>query len=196
MPHSKILTAKSSMHHLTLKDGTIVPITIRSATTNDINAISALNIKWQRASVADINDGYIGAAFTIETISQLIALKQISIASHNETVAGYYLANNISKDGVIGRHEEMIASLIQQQIIPTDYNIVTGAQVVVDTPYMGSGIRRLMLEHLANTLSFHYDYLFGTIAKDNHRACVAHPRDGWQIIGEEDELLYILYPFR
>ena len=184
------------MHHLSLKDGTVVPVTIRDATTNDINAIAALNTKWQRAFVADINDGYIGAAFSIETIRQLTELGQITIAYHNETIAGYYLANNISKDGVIGRHEEIVASLKQQQIIPNHYNIIVGAQVVIDSPYMGSGIRRLMLEHLGDALADRYDYLFGTIAKDNVRACIAHPRDGWQIIGEEEELLYILYPFR
>ena len=71
--------------------------------------------------------------------------------------------------------------------------VCVGAQAIVDVEFMGTGIRQLMLYKLIENMKGKFDYLFATIAKDNHRAFKAHTRDGWQILGEDDSLFYVVF---
>lgn len=51
-----------------------------------------------------------------------------------------------------------------------EYTICEGAQAVVDTKFMGSGIRNLMLDVLIKNMKGRDEFFFTTIAKTNPRA--------------------------
>ncbi|GGD72953.1 hypothetical protein GCM10011514_41310 [Emticicia aquatilis] len=179
---------------ITLKNDSKIDVKICSAEFINVQKLVILNHKWQKAALGDqLQDGYIGAAFSTDTFYAIIEKKQIVITEYNDEVIGYYLLNNISKDGVIGRHEEIVKELKNSGIIDKKKNICVGGQVVVDSSYMGSGIRQQMLKELVSNMKGCYDFLFGTIAKDNPRAYTAHTRDGWKVYGEDDNLFFVLY---
>jgi hypothetical protein len=179
---------------VTLKDRSVIDVVIRSADQPDIANLSGLNKKWQKTALSgNIKDGYIGAAFSDVTFSELISRDQVIVAYFNDALIGYYLLNDFSKDGVIGRHAEIVAMLKKGGKIAAGAKICVGAQVVVDSAFMGSGVRWLMLSHLMKNVEGVYDYLFGTIAKDNHRGFTAHTRDGWKVIDEDEDLYCVLY---
>lgn len=182
------------MPFIRLKDNTNLEVFIENAVVTDIEQLVLLNSKWQKTTLGNnIRDGYVGALFSAETFLELIQRKQVVVARSGEQIIGYYLLNNYSKDGIIGRHEDMVARLKDKRIIDPALRICVGAQTIVDTAYMGSGIRKLMLDKLVANMKDSYDYLFATIAKDNTRAYTAHTRDGWKVIGEEEQNYYVLY---
>lgn len=134
-----------------------------------------------------------GAAFSNETFTELIHRNQITVTDFNNKIIGYYLLNNFSKDGIIGKHEDFVSMLKQKDKISKLLNICVGAQAVVDTEFMGSGIRSLMLDTLVGNMKGRYEYLFATIAKDNPRAFKAHTRDGWIVVDDEENLFYVIF---
>lgn len=167
---------------------------IRNAAISDVEGLKLLNSKWQRTAVGDrIKDGFVGAAFSSETFQELISRKQIVVAVYGNIVVGYYLLNNYSQDGVIGQHKDMVKALQANGLLDTTARICTGAQAIVDSGYMGKGLRTAMLARLGENVKGRYDLLFATIAKDNPRALKAHTRDGWTSIGAEESLYYVVY---
>lgn len=182
------------MTKITLKDNSTIDVTVRNATQNDIPNLMLLNQKWQKSVLGEnIKDGFVGAAFSKETFAELIHRKQITVTDFDNKVIGYYLLNNFSKDGIIGRHEDFVTMLKQKDKISKSSNICVGAQAVVDTEFMGSGIRPLMLDTLVENMKGKYEYLFATIAKDNPRAFKAHTRDGWTVVDEEESMFYVVF---
>lgn len=182
------------MTTIRLKDNTSLEVVIENAVDTDARQLMQLNSKWQKATLGEnISDGYVGALFSADTFLELIQRKQVVVARTDNNIIGYYLLNDFSKDGIIGRHEDMVAQLKSEEVIDHASRICVGAQAIVDRAYMGSGIRKLMLDKLVANMKHSYDYLFATIAKDNTRAYTAHTRDGWKVIGEEEQNYYVLY---
>jgi hypothetical protein len=181
------------MKTVTLKDKTTIDVIVRNANEKDIYNLLFLNRKWQKVSLKSIKDGYIGAEFSESTFNKLIQMNQVSCAYLNDQIIGYYLLNNVSKDGIIGRHEDIVTKLKNNGKLPEQLKICVGAQAVVDTHFMGSGIRVLMLEDLNRNMKGKYEYLFATIAKDNPRAFSAHTRDGWVVIDEDESQFFVLF---
>ena len=175
-----------------LKDNSTIDVNIRNANLHDIEGLLALNKKWQRADLKDTRDGYVGAKFSNLTFKELIEKRQVSCALWGNELIGYYLLNNVSKDGIIGTHHEIVDMLKDTGKIDRELNICVGAQAVVDTYYMGSGIRQLMLDNLKQNMSDRYHCLFATIAKDNPRAFTAHTRDGWIVVGSDNNVYHVL----
>lgn len=182
------------MPKFTLKDGSERNINIAAAGLEDIPALMSLNQQWQKSSLQDTGNGYVGAAFSNETFTELIKRRQVVVAYDGAILAGYYLLNDYSKEGIIGRHEDIVNELQASGVIAASLKIGIGAQTIVDTPYMGSGIGRAMLHELANAINGRFDELFGTIAKDNPRSLKAHTGMGFRIVGKEAGLYYVLYP--
>lgn len=182
------------MQQVTLKDGSVIDVEIREANDPDIENLMHLNQKWQKLVLGqDLKDGYVGAAFSKETFEHLIAQNQVIVSQQDETIIGYYLLNNFSKEGIIGTHEDIVNSLRANHKIDPGVSVCVGAQAVVDTAFMGSAIRYLMLMKLVEKMKGRYDYLFATIAKDNPRAFKAHTRDGWFIADENENLYFVLF---
>lgn len=182
------------MTKINLKDGSIIIVNVRNANQNDIPDLMRLNQKWQKAVLGEnIKNGFVGAAFSKETFAELIRRSQIVIAEFENEIIAYYLLNDFSKDGVIGKHEDFVRLLKEEDKIIKSKKVCVGAQAVVDSRFMGSGIRVLMLDRLVNNVKGQYDLLFATIAKENPRAFKAHTRDGWTVVGEEETLYYVVY---
>jgi len=182
------------MPSIHIKDNTNLDVIIENALVSDIEQLVLLNSKWQKATLGEnTRNGYLGALFSAETFLELVQRKQVVVARSDSNIIGYYLLNNFSKDGIIGRHEDIVARLKGERIIDRALKICVGAQAIVDAAYMGTGIRKLMLDKLVANMKGRYDYLFATIAKDNLRAYTAHTRDGWKVIGEEEQNYYVLY---
>ena len=178
---------------ITLKNKLSIDVTVRNATLADINHLMTLNQKWQKQNLENINNGYIGARISEGTFQELIKKDQVSCALFNGEIIGYYLLNDVSKDGIIGTHQEIVETLKSAGKLNKQLKICVGAQAVVDKDYMGSGIRQLMLANLKQNMQGKFDYFFATIAKDNPRAFTAHTRDGWEVIDENDNLFYVIF---
>jgi len=181
------------MPTILLKNGSSAHVTIRNAEPNDINALMRLNQKWQRSKLEDLKNGFVGAGFSRETFTELINRRQVIVTDFQSQIVGYYLLNNFSKEGIIGLHEDFVHMLKQKGKIAKDANICVGGQVVVDTEFMGSGIRALMLHNLVANMQGKCDFLFATIAKDNPRSFTANIRDGWTVVDEDDSLFFVVY---
>jgi hypothetical protein len=179
---------------ISLRDNSEIDVEIRDAKISDVEGLMVLNKKWQKIALGeDIKDGYIGAAFTRETFLELIEKKQVSVTQFNNCIVGYYLLNNVSKDGIIGKHEDFVEEMRSKGVLNRTNNICVGAQAVVDSEFMGSPLRFMMLQNLINNVKSSYDHLFATIAKDNPRAHKAHTRDGWKVIGENEDLFFVVF---
>lgn len=182
------------MTTIILKDGTTINADIRDANQDDIPDLMKINHKWQKEVLGEnTKNGFVGAAFSKGTFSELIRRRQVVIVRFGTAIIGYYLLNNFSKDGIIGKHEGFVNMLKKEGKIFRSEKVCVGAQAVVDSGFMGSGIRTLMLNKLVSNMKEKYSLLFATIAKDNPRAFKAHTRDGWDIVGEEEALYYVVY---
>ncbi len=49
-----------------------------------------------------------------------------------------------------------------------------------------------MLNELTKILSSKYDYLFSTVSKKNIRVFNAHTKDGWQVVGEDQDTSHVI----
>jgi hypothetical protein len=126
---------------------------IRNASATDLQHLKSLNQKWQKSALdSNLQDGYIGAAFSDETFLELINRKQVVVAEAEQIIEGYYLLNDFSKDGVIGRHAEIVKQLKATKAIASDLIVIVGAQAVVDKGFMGSGILIKMLDLLVENV--------------------------------------------
>lgn len=182
------------MKTINLSNGNSITVLIRNANEKDIEQLMPLNQKWQKAALTQtLKNGYLGASFSQETFSELIAKNQVVLAEFDKNIIGYYLLNNVSKDGVIGMHAAIVTHLKSNGGIDEKLKVCVGAQAVVDKDFMGSGIRLFMLTKLVDNVRNSYDFLFSTIAKDNPRAYKAHTKDGWFVVDENETLFYVLY---
>ncbi len=173
--------------------GSIVGIIVRVALMTDLDSLLCLNEKWQKVNLSNLKDGYVGAVFAPTTFLELMDRKQVVVADLNGIIVGYYLLNNYSREGIIGKHELIVSKLRGEGLFGDNDQVCVGAQAVVDTDYMGKGIRQAMLTKLTDTVKNKYQFLFATIAKDNLRAYKAHTNDGWKVLGEDGQLYYVVY---
>jgi hypothetical protein len=50
-----------------------------------------------------------------------------------------------------------------------------------------------MLALLVANLKTKYDYMFSSIQKLNTRANTAHLRDNWEVVGEDESRVYVIF---
>jgi hypothetical protein len=178
---------------LKLKNNAIIDVNLRSATIQDIDSLIYLNKKFHKSNpTIKLENGYIGAIFPRKTFQELIQLDQIVIGESAHKIIGYYLVNTYSNEGVIGLQLEMVNTLKSSGILNKNDAVCHGAQVAIDDEFMGSGIRTLLFNELCSRMKINYQYLFGTVAKDNSRSLKTVTRDGYAIVGENSTLYYIL----
>ena len=162
---------------------------IRVGQFNDIDNLISINHKWQRHLLSNNKNGFLSASFDFQTFEALINNGEIVVAYNDSTLAGYYLINNYSQDGVLKIHKQIVDSLKAREIIPANSKVGLGAQALVDIEYQGTGLRSLMLNELTRSLKNKFDFLFSTISKENPRAFKGHTKDGWTVV-DEDENVY------
>jgi hypothetical protein len=178
---------------LKLKNNSIIDVDLRSATKKDIDQLIYLNEKFHKSNpLIRLESGYIGAIFPRKTFQELIHLDQVLIGVSANKIISYYLVNNYSNEGVIGLQLDMVNALKSSGILNENDSVCHGVQVVVDYEFMGSGIRTLLFNELCSRMKVNYQYLFGTVAKDNLRSLKALKRDGYAIVGENSTLHYVL----
>lgn len=49
-----------------------------------------------------------------------------------------------------------------------------------------------MLNWLVESQRVKYDFFFSTISKENPRAFHAHAKDGWQVVGEDEDTFHAI----
>ncbi|MFT4247791.1 MAG: hypothetical protein QM581_07100 [Pseudomonas sp.] len=162
---------------------------IRLGQPTDIYNLISINHKWQRHLLNNNKNGFLSASFDFPTFDTLINNGEIVVAYNDLILAGYYLINNYSQDGVLKIHKQIVDSLKTKEVIPHNSKVGLGAQALVDIEYQGTGLRSLMLNELTLALKNKFDFLFSTISKENPRAFKGHTKDGW-IVVEEDENVY------
>lgn len=164
---------------------------IRLAMYKDIKNLMSLNNKWQKNLVPNFDFGFLSAAFEEQTFKALIESSDIIVANSGRKIAGYYLINNYSQDGILKIHRNLLRLSISNGWIPKDSKVGLGCQVLVDREYQGTGLRERMLEMILENSKSKYDFLFSTISKDNIRSLKTHIKDAWTI--KEYENLYIIF---
>jgi GNAT superfamily N-acetyltransferase len=166
----------------------------RLAHEADAASLTELCARWHCDQVVTTERGFLGATFSAETFQQLAAAGHCVVADLDGELLGYYLCNPFTKDGVLNLHHDRVALCRQAGAIPTDARVGVGGQALVDAPFQGQGIRENLLHLLIIHLQGQYDYLFGTISKENPRAFRAHTKDGWQVKHEDEQYWSVFYP--
>jgi len=166
---------------------------IRCADIGDIISLIDLNRRWQKTNLESLKNGFLSAEFGYDTFLALVQNKEIVIAEIEGNIAGYYLVNNYSIDGILIRHQKMVDDLIAKSLIPINSKVGLGVQVLIDLNYQGIGLMDKMLHYLINLMAHKYEFLFSTISKENQKSLSAHIRSNWRVVDEIDNIYCIIY---
>lgn len=169
-------------------------VACRIAEIRDVPSLVFLCARWQRDQVPNTQGGFLQLKYDSNTFLNLVADSSVIVAEANGTVAGYYLVNSRSDDPAVSLHRNKVEELKREERIPPEAKIALGSQALLDSPLQGKGIRKMLLIRLVEHLKGRYDYLFGTILRENTRAFRAHTGDGWQIIDVDERMHYVLWP--
>ena len=169
-------------------------LVIDSPRLPDIPALVELSARFYRHSATQRkNFGYVPAIMNEAAWKSSIAVGDVVCAKARDgRVAGFYTANQYA---LIYGGEELRALRAAQSILCNRYklaeeNVSLGAQVVIDVPWQGSGLRPHLLRALLRNVGLRYRYLFSMVKKDNPRALASLPGDGWRCFHEEDDARY------
>ncbi|MGI4875552.1 MAG: hypothetical protein ACRYFX_30730 [Janthinobacterium lividum] len=168
-------------------------VTIRPGHPADTDALVALNAEWQREQVPTLQHGFIEAALNQEAFLALIDQRQVVVAVDGSILVGYYLLNTVAPTGTHAAQRHKAEGLQRIGLLPAG-PFGVGAQACLTRLYQGQGLRPRLLALLLEQLHGRYAWLFATIPHDNPRARRAHTNDGWQIVAEDVDLLYVWLP--
>lgn len=160
----------------------------------DIVQLQQLNTYWQRERVSSPARGFIRGVVEAADWEALRACGQVAVAVAGPKVAGYYLVNPVTKGGIFALQRARLPAVWQAHRLPDGARVGVGAQACVAPAYQGQGLLTRMLQQLLRQVAGTYEYLFATISKDNAAGRVAHTKDGWQFVDEDDSRYYVLLP--
>lgn len=156
----------------------------RQAKPTDSAGILHLNHKFYQAFIEGNKDkGFLKNEFSLNQIVSLIDAGEIVVAENELGVIGYYLTNSIFETKTIKERKLIVDKLIKEgRIEDAKYAFLT--QAVVDKPFMGQGIARVLLTKLKLLVRHKFDFLIGYIDFENLNAKEAHLKSGWNIFAE------------
>jgi len=157
-------------------------INYKIASLKDVTDVFLLNQKW--INVKNFENGYITNCFSESEILSLVQKRNIVTAEIENKIIGYYLINDLYETELTKKRKEIVSDSILNGEIP-DGLYVYHTQAVVDRDYMRRGIAKKMLNYLKKQVSNRYDFLMGSIRKNNLTAKAAHVKSGWEIFHED-----------
>lgn len=156
-------------------------IKYRIASLNDVTNIFLLNKKW--GTTTSFKKKYITICFSESEVLVLVQKGNIVVAELENKIIGYYLINDVYETALTKKYKELLNDSISTGKIPNG-SYAHHTQAVVDVGYMRQGIGKSMLDFLKRHLSDRYDFLMGSIRKNNLKAKEAHVKSGWIIFYE------------
>ncbi|MBS1640845.1 MAG: hypothetical protein JST94_00955 [Bacteroidetes bacterium] len=168
-------------------------ITIRFATSNDIEQIQNLNQKWLISNIdtADKTNGFLfGDPLKYSDLTNIIDAKELTVAYCNRRLVGYYLFDNYSDTEVLRQYSNYITDLIATGHLESNVRISKRASAVVEKDFQNLGLSKKLLELLLTEVQHKYDTLFSVVSKQNPKI-IAHQKAGWTIIAENDTLYFV-----
>ncbi|MBC7588901.1 MAG: hypothetical protein H7178_11150 [Chitinophagaceae bacterium] len=180
------------MEHTITIEGEEATINIRPAIIADIDQLTALNAKWQLASLnGNTEKGFVGGAFNSDFFELLIQRREVIVAYHHDNLIGYMLSVNHLDAGLLKVHKEEAEKLKAHGILmPTD-NVAVGIQTAVELAYHGTGLISLIRNEFRLLLKDRYQYFFTTISKENIRSFTSATKFGWKQVGENEHYYYL-----
>ena len=90
---------------------------------DDIAQVSILNCSWLTSDfmTEDTSNGFLfGDPFSVQDLANIVSHDEIIVAKFQNRLVGYYLLDNGSKTRILREHEQMIALLVTDGVIPPD----------------------------------------------------------------------------
>lgn len=158
-------------------------MTIQFPTYDHIDQIRQLNSKYLITHLTDAQkqSGFIRIEYDRDDLQQIIANKEIVIATNGENVIGYYLIGRKSGKAALDYQKNKAKSLFDTNEIPFD-KIGYGCQVCIDEAYRNNGLFAQMLNALSNATKAKYSYLLCSVSDDNIVSLKTHTTNGWQLL--------------
>ena len=101
------------------KDGLQLSLNIITASALHVEGLMELNKRWQKEILGnDSSRGLLSAAFNEDTFKALVNCNEVIAGLADNRIAGYYLVNSISTDGVLLKHSEIVQGLKFNSILP------------------------------------------------------------------------------
>src|SRR6186713_634247 len=167
---------------------------IRQPDFNDISEIIRLNSKYFFAEPTDDQKqkGYLGKKYSMNELQQIIADKEIVIAKHNDSLAGYYLLGFKNDIDASVYKRNRVLKLIDINGIPLT-DIAYPTQVCIDEEYRGNGLFGKMLSALIGSVKDKYKKIYCSISEDNIVSVKAHLRNGWELVNSFEARKFFVY---
>ena len=169
--------------------------TIRFATLNDVPEIETLNQKWLVPNIdtADKTNGFLfGDPLKTSDFKKIILAGELTVASLNNKIIGYYLFDNYSDTEVLRQYSTYISELISKGYIEQKIRISKRAQAVIEKDFQNNGLSKMLFPLLLTETKEKYDVLFSVVSKQNPKL-IAHQKSGWSIISENEEVFFLQY---
>ena len=164
---------------------------IQIPTYDHIDQIIQLNNKYliNHLTEAQKQNGFIRIEYDRDDLQQIIANKEIVIATNEEQVIGYYLIGKTSQNKGLDYQFKKVKEIFKE----TNYidKVGYGAQAIIETEYRGKDLLGNMLNKLIESLNNKYDILFSSVTKINGNALKAHSKSGYKVLDEDDTKYYI-----
>lgn len=168
-----------------------VILSIRPAFVTDIPDIQRLNQIWLSTGKDSINGFLYGEPFTIADLNSIIQNNEIVVTEKNGAVVGYYLFDNFSDTRELAENKKYARAMLSSNKINTS-GLCYRAQAVVDIAHQNLGLSKLMFHALLELTDGKYERLFSAVSKANPKL-IAHLKTGWEIIGEDDKTVFVLF---
>lgn len=169
-------------------------LTIQFPTYDHIDPIRQLNSKYLLIHLTEEQKqkGFIRIEYDRNDLQQIIANKEIVIATKEEKVIGYYLIGRKSGKAALDYQKYKANSLFDNIEIPFS-KIGYGCQVCIDEAYRNNGLFIQMLNILSNTVLNKYTHLLCSVTDDNIISMKTHVSNGWQLIDTFEATKFFIY---
>jgi hypothetical protein len=169
-------------------------MTIQIPTYDHIDQIRQLNSKYliTHLSNAQRQNGFIRIEYDGDDLQQIIANKEIVIATKGEKLVGYYLVGRKCDKAALDYQKNKANSLFDTNDIPYS-KIGYGCQVCIDEAYRNNGLFGQMLNTLTNEVKEKYTHLLCSVSDDNIVSMKTHIANGWQLIDTLETTKFFIY---
>ena len=165
---------------------------IRLGTEKDLSQIIDIQNYWLEQQAESSKGFLFGEPYTYEDLAELTLRKQIAVAVKNNMICGYFLFDNYSRNHTTYRYKMYLTNLISNGYI--DYsleNLCPRAQIAVHKSFLGHNLSRKLTKYLFDKSGYKFEAIFSTVSKKNLNL-ETHLKNGWNVIGENDELHFVL----
>ena len=167
-------------------------VEIRFGTEKDIIEILNIQAYWLSQNHENTHGFLFGEPYKFDDIEILINANQVAVAYKDDKVCGYFLFDNYSKNTTTNKYRKYINELIILKELNTlKDSICPRAQIAIDKSFLGLNISKYLTKYLQENSPKKFSFIFSTISKKNSKI-KKHLDNGWKIIGENNELLFVL----